>query len=141
MYKKKISFGVLFGGIGLIVSTLSGLIIYPLLLKSSSKEIAGLWFFYISFSIIIALGEGGLAPIVMRRAAKAKVDNDPEQLNHFLDFYLRQNSPQLAECQFYLADYLLYLVFDYFPYIFIFQYQVVMLSKQNNESSLYFSQL
>jgi O-antigen/teichoic acid export membrane protein len=85
MYKKKISFGVLFGGIGLIVSTLSGLIIYPLLLKSSSKEIAGLWFFYISFSIIIALGEGGLAPIVMRRAAKAKVDNDPEELNHFLD--------------------------------------------------------
>ena len=84
MYKKKISFGVLFGGIGLIVSTLSGLIIYPLLLKSSSKEIAGLWFFYISFSIIIALGEGGLAPIVMRRAAKAKVDGNPDELNHFL---------------------------------------------------------
>ena len=32
MYKKKISFGVLFGGIGHIVNTFSGLIIYLLML-------------------------------------------------------------------------------------------------------------
>lgn len=83
--KKKISFGVFFGGIGLIVTTLSGLIIYPLLIKSGSKEIAGLWFFYISFSVIISLAEGGLAPIVMRRAANSKVDGTPQVL---ADYYI-----------------------------------------------------
>jgi len=84
MSKKKISFGVVFGTISIIVNTLSGFIIYPLLLKSSSIEIAGLWFFYISFSIIIMLAQGGLAPIVMRRAAMIKVNNDIDELNMFL---------------------------------------------------------
>jgi len=83
--KRKISFGVFFGSIALIVSALSGLIIYPLLIKSGSKEIAGLWFFFTSFSVIISLAEAGLAPIVMRRAANSKVDGTPQVL---ADYYM-----------------------------------------------------
>ena len=74
MTKKKISFGVFVGGLSIVTSSLSGLIIYPLLLKNVSKEVAGLWFFYTSLTIIISLGQAGLAPIVMRRAAAAITD-------------------------------------------------------------------
>lgn len=74
MSKKKISFGVIVGGLNIVASSLSGLIIYPLLLKNLSKEVAGIWFFYTSLTIIISLGQAGLAPIVMRRAAAAIID-------------------------------------------------------------------
>ena len=83
MSKKKISFGVLFGGLSLAASSLSGLIIYPLLLRNCSKEVAGLWFFYTSFSVIISLGQAGLAPIVMRRAAAAKINGNANALADF----------------------------------------------------------
>jgi O-antigen/teichoic acid export membrane protein len=84
MIKKKISFGVVVGGLSIAVSSLSGLVIYPLLLKILSKEIAGLWFFYTSLTIIINLGQAGLAPIVMRRAAAASIDDGNAVL---ADFY------------------------------------------------------
>lgn len=74
MSKKKISFGVIVGGLNIVASSLSGLIIYPLLLNNLSKEVAGIWFFYTSLTIIISLGQAGLAPIVMRRAAAAIID-------------------------------------------------------------------
>ncbi len=80
MTKKKVSFGVFFGGISIIVSGLSGIIIYPILLKSLSEEIAGLWLFYSSFTIVMNLGQAGLAPIVMRRAAEALMDGSQESL-------------------------------------------------------------
>lgn len=84
MSKKKISFGVLFGGLSIAANSLSGLIIYPLLLRNLSKEVAGLWFFYTSLSLIISLGQAGLAPIVMRRAAAAKIDGN---INVLADYY------------------------------------------------------
>jgi hypothetical protein len=81
--KKKISFGVIVGGLSIATSSLSGLIIYPLLLKSLSKEIAGLWFFYTSLTVIITLGQAGLAPIVMRRAAKVITGKQNQELSNF----------------------------------------------------------
>lgn len=84
MSKKKISFGVLFGGISLAANSLSGLIIYPLLIKNLSKEVAGLWFFYTSLSVIISLGQAGLTPIVMRHAAMVKIDGNG---NVLADYY------------------------------------------------------
>lgn len=85
MINKKISFGVVVGGLSIAASSLSGLIIYPLLLKTLSKEIAGLWFFYTSLTVIITLGQAGLAPIVMRRAAKVIIG---KQNKEFSDFYV-----------------------------------------------------
>jgi O-antigen/teichoic acid export membrane protein len=84
MSKKKISFGVLVGGLAIIVSGLSGIIIYPLLLKNCSKEIAGLWIFYNSFSIILSLGQAGLSPIIMRKAAEIKISSSKNDFINFL---------------------------------------------------------
>lgn len=83
MSKKKISFGLVIGGISIAASSLSGLIIYPLLLNTMSKEMVGLWFFYTSLSIVINLGQTGLAPIVMRRAAAAIINVNNEVLSDF----------------------------------------------------------
>jgi O-antigen/teichoic acid export membrane protein len=83
MSKKKISFGVIVGGLNIVASSLSGLIIYPLLLKNLSKEVAGIWFFYTSLTIIISLGQAGLAPIVMRRAAAAITDGRNSVLSDY----------------------------------------------------------
>jgi len=83
MSKKKISFGVIVGGLNIVASSLSGLIIYPLLLKNLSKEVAGIWFFYTSLTIIISLGQAGLAPIVMRRAAAAIIDGRNSVLSDY----------------------------------------------------------
>lgn len=81
---KKVSFGTLMGGLSLVIGMLSGIIIYPLLLKNCSKEIAGLWVFYTSFSVIISLGQAGLAPIVMRKAAEIKIGQSKDDLINFL---------------------------------------------------------
>ncbi len=89
MSKKKISFGVFFGGISLTASSLSGIIIYPLILNSCTKEIAGLWFFFTSFTIIISLGQAGLAPVVMRRAAEARIKDSNEYYNNFFSLLTR----------------------------------------------------
>lgn len=83
MSKKKVSFGVIAGGLSLAVDSLSGLIIFPLLLKYCTKEIAGLWLFYTSFSVIINLGQAGLAPVVMRKAAEAKNSEDSQAILSF----------------------------------------------------------
>lgn len=84
MSNKKISLGVLFGGLSIAANGLSGIIIYPLLLKNLSKEVAGLWMFYSSLSVIISLGQAGLSPIVMRRAAAVKIDGN---VNVLADYY------------------------------------------------------
>jgi O-antigen/teichoic acid export membrane protein len=84
MISKKISFGVLVGGLSIAVSSLSGLIIYPLLVNNVSSKVAGLWLFYISLSTIISLGQAGLAPIVMRRAGEAMANGDDKTL---ADYY------------------------------------------------------
>lgn len=83
MTKKKITFGVIVGGLSVAASSLSGLIIYPLLLKNLSEVTAGLWLFYTSLTIIITLGQAGLAPIVMRRAASAISDGSSSVLADF----------------------------------------------------------
>jgi O-antigen/teichoic acid export membrane protein len=84
MSKKKISFGVILGGIAILVSALSGLVIYPLLLRNCSKEIAGLWVFYNSFTIILSLGQAGLSPVIMRKAAEIKVSSTKEDYINFI---------------------------------------------------------
>lgn len=84
MSRKKITLGALLGGASLAVSSLSGLIIYPLLLKNCSKEIAGLWLFYTSFTVVLLLGQAGLAPIVMRRGAAVKVDGSAKAIASYL---------------------------------------------------------
>jgi O-antigen/teichoic acid export membrane protein len=89
MSKKKISIGVFLGGLSIAASSLSGLIIYPLLLKNLSKEVAGLWFLYTSLTIIISLGQAGLAPIVMRRAAAAITDGRNTVLADFYALIIR----------------------------------------------------
>ena len=89
MSKKKISFGVLIGGLSLAIDSLSGLIIYPLLLKYCTKEVAGLWIFYTSFTVVISLGQAGLAPIVMRKAAEAKVSGKKDDFANFLLLILK----------------------------------------------------
>jgi O-antigen/teichoic acid export membrane protein len=79
---KKISFGVVVGGASLAVDSLSGLIIFPLLLNFCTKEIAGLWLFYTSFAVILGLGQAGLAPVVMRKASEVfNVGSDKEIAN------------------------------------------------------------
>jgi O-antigen/teichoic acid export membrane protein len=95
MAKKKISFGVFVGGLSIAASSLSGLIIYPLLLKNLSKEVAGLWFFYTSLSIIISLGQAGLSPIVIRRAASAVADGR--------SFILADYYALIKKCYFFVA--------------------------------------
>ena len=89
MSKKKISVGVLIGGLSLAIDSLSGLIIYPLLLKYCTKEVAGLWIFYTSFTVVISLGQAGLAPIVMRKAAEAKVSGKKDDFANFLLLILK----------------------------------------------------
>lgn len=89
MSRKKISFGVIIGGASLAIDSLSGLIIYPLLLKYCTKEVAGLWIFYTSFTVIISLGQAGLAPIVMRKAAETKVAETKVAFANFLLLILK----------------------------------------------------
>lgn len=75
LIRKKVSFGFLVGSLGIIIDGLVGLAILPLLLKSLSKEIVGLWVFFVSFSSLIMLGQAGLAPVVMRLSAEIKARN------------------------------------------------------------------
>ena len=84
MISRKISFGVIAGGLSIAASSLSGLIIYPLLLKSLSKEIAGLWFFYTSLSVIISIGHTGLAPIITRRTSAVIENGQPNVISNFM---------------------------------------------------------
>lgn len=84
MISRKISFGVIAGGVSIAASSLSGLIIYPLLLKSLSKEIAGLWFFYTSLSVIISIGHTGLAPIITRRTSAVIENGQPNVISNFI---------------------------------------------------------
>jgi O-antigen/teichoic acid export membrane protein len=86
---RKISFGVVAGGVSIAASSLSGLIIYPLLLRTLPKEVVGLWFFFTSFTVIINLGQAGLAPIVTRRAAEAIIDGRKSVLSDFYSLIKR----------------------------------------------------
>ncbi len=72
MSKKKISFGVIVGAISLAVDSLSGLVVLPILLKFLSKELAGLWVFFLSFTALINLAQAGLGPVVIRKSAELK---------------------------------------------------------------------
>ncbi|SDG70232.1 lipopolysaccharide biosynthesis protein [Mucilaginibacter sp. P25] len=69
---KKVSFGFVTGAISLVIDSLVGLSILPLLLKFLSKDIAGLWVFFMSFTGIVLLGQAGLAPVVIRLSAEIK---------------------------------------------------------------------
>ncbi len=89
MINRKISFGVVAGGVSIAASSLSGLIIYPLLLRTLPKEVVGLWFFFTSFTVIINLGQAGLAPIVTRRAAEAIIDGRKSVLSDFYSLIKR----------------------------------------------------
>ena len=115
MSKKKISFGVLIGGVSLAIDSISALIIYPLLLKYCTKEIAGLWIFYTSFSIIISLGQAGLAPVIMRRAAEAKMAGDKNEVVNFLSLVMK--SYKIVTALVFLICVLLY--FGYIHWVLI----------------------
>ncbi|MDB4114570.1 hypothetical protein N9572_03490 [Flavobacteriaceae bacterium] len=69
---KKVSFGFIAGVLSIGIDGLAGLIVLPMLLEFLTKEIAGLWLFFISFSGLIALGQAGLAPVVIRLTAELK---------------------------------------------------------------------
>lgn len=84
MIRKKLSFGVTAGSLSIAANGLSGLLVYPIILKTLSKEIAGLWFFFTSFTIIINLAKAGLAPIVMRRAAAIKSNEGSRILSDYV---------------------------------------------------------
>lgn len=115
MSKRKISFGVLIGGISLAIDSISALIIYPLLLKFCTQEIAGLWIFYTSFTIIISLGQAGLAPVIMRRAAEAKITGVSNEMAEFLS--LVRKSYKIVTAIVFLICILLY--FGYIHWVLI----------------------
>jgi O-antigen/teichoic acid export membrane protein len=69
---RKVSFGFIAAAVSIGIDGLAGLIILPMLLKFLSKEIAGLWLFFVSFSGLILLGQAGLAPVVIRLTAEIK---------------------------------------------------------------------
>ncbi|MDB4779807.1 hypothetical protein OAG14_02140 [Akkermansiaceae bacterium] len=69
---KKVSFGFIAGVLSLAIEGLAGLIVLPLLLGFLTTKIVGLWLFFISFSGLIALGQAGLAPVVIRLTAEFK---------------------------------------------------------------------
>lgn len=83
MSKNKISFGVIVGAISLAIDSLAGLIILPILLKYLTKELAGLWVFFISFTSLINLGQAGLGPVVTRKSAELKGASDANELSKF----------------------------------------------------------
>ena len=84
MIRKKLSFGIIAGGLSIAANGLSGLLVYPIILQKLSAEIAGLWFFFTSFTIIINLAKAGLAPIVMRRAASVITNNNERILHDYI---------------------------------------------------------
>jgi O-antigen/teichoic acid export membrane protein len=104
--KRKITFGVITGGLSIVISSLSGIIIYPLLLNSVSKEIAGLWLFYTSLSVILNLGQAGLAPVVMRRAAALKMNGSKDDYDYF--YFLIQKSYTIASLIVFLICVIIY---------------------------------
>ena len=69
---KKVSFGFIAGVLSIGIDGLAGLIVLPMLLEFLTKEIVGLWIYFISFSGLIALGQAGLAPVVIRLTAELK---------------------------------------------------------------------
>ena len=77
---KKISFGFVFSALSIVVDSLAGLIILPMLLNFLSKNIVGLWIFFLSFSAFVALGQAGLGPVITKTAASLKVNNS-NQIN------------------------------------------------------------
>lgn len=71
------------GVLSLAIDGLAGLIVLPMLLEFLTKEIAGLWLFFISFSALIALGQAGLAPVVTRLTAELKSNSKTILGNNF----------------------------------------------------------
>ena len=80
---KKVSFGFIAGVLSIGIDGLAGLIVLPMLLEFLTKEIAGLWLFFISFSALIALGQAGLAPVVIRLTAELKSNSKTILGNNF----------------------------------------------------------
>ncbi|SDT95172.1 Na+-driven multidrug efflux pump [Polaribacter sp. Hel1_33_78] len=72
LISRKISFGFIAGITSIGIDGIAGLIVLPMLIKFLSEEIAGIWLFFISFTVLIRLGQAGLAPVVTRISAKLK---------------------------------------------------------------------
>ncbi|WDF79148.1 hypothetical protein PQ469_03920 [Mucilaginibacter sp. KACC 22773] len=79
---KKVSFGFITGSISLVIDSLVGLAILPLLLRFLPKDIAGLWVFFMSFTGIVLLGQAGLAPVVIRLSAEIKERKEKSEFYH-----------------------------------------------------------
>lgn len=79
MSKKKITIGVTLGGLSLFVDGISGLLLFPMLLHFLTKELAGLWILFLSFSNLINLAQAGMGPVVTRMTAETKGEENPKE--------------------------------------------------------------
>jgi len=80
---KQISLGFIFYNIHIFIEGISGLMLYPILIKNLDINLAGLWIFFLSFSPIISLAQAGLGPVVTRLSTKYTKDRTSFNfLNH-----------------------------------------------------------
>lgn len=68
---RRIAFGVGAGMLGLAVDGVSGLLLYPVLLRNLGPEQAGLWMIMLSVAALMNLAQSSMAPTISRDIAQA----------------------------------------------------------------------